>query len=163
MLFLSIQIVLGVIICATAVIITKKTYQFYLGALFVSYGALTEIVSYVFLPALSKWWPVYGMVAGLLLIVCGFLGYTKIKFGYFIPGFTLIGMGFWYALFSFNVINIPFLTVVGMAGPAFFLLIAILLIVFFCVQQKHKEFVFTDEDGAGDFSDEEPLVPQTDY
>ena len=73
---------------------------------------------------------------------------------FLIPSVTLFGMGCWYSLFSFGLVKLSFKTVAITLGPLFMLLIAVFLIVFFFVQQKHKELVFSDEE-TGIFADEE--------
>ena len=54
-------------------------------------------------------------------------------------------------------IKLSFKSVALTLGPLFMLLVAILLIVFFFVQQKHRELVFSDEE-TGIFSDEESSI-----
>jgi hypothetical protein len=99
-------------------------------------------------------WPLLGVSAGLLWFVAGKWKYKVLKFGYLIPSITLFGMGCWYSLFSFGLIKLSFRAVAITLGPLFMLLIAVFLILFFLLQQKHKELVFSDEE-TGVFSDEE--------
>ena len=98
--------------------------------------------------------PCFVLVAGLLLIAAGSYKYHKLKFGFVIPSFTLVGMGLWYLLFSFRIVRLPFKTVAATMGPVFMLLVAAFLVIFFLVQQKHKELVIKD-DNTGTFDDED--------
>lgn len=159
--FLGIQILLGLLIFLYSIIKTKKAYHFYIGSLFICWGVLTIFIIYNPNLLFKMFWPIYGVIAGIIFLISGFLKYTKIKFGYLIPGFTLIGMGVWYSMFSFKIIKVPFLTVAGFAGPLFLLGIALSLIFYFYAQQKHKTIVVKD-DVAGDFSDEESIDTKED-
>ena len=102
-------------------------------------------------------WPLLGIVAGILWFIAGRWKYKVLKFGYLIPSVTMFGMGLWYLLFSFGLISLSFKSVALTLGPLFMLMVAVLLIVFFFVQQKHSELVFSDEE-TGIFSDEESLI-----
>jgi len=81
------------------------------------------------------------------------------KFGYAIPAVTLFCMGIWYSLFSFDIIKVSFVSIAGTVGPIFMILVALLLVGFFLLQQKHKELIVTDDD-TGVFSDEDPVLPK---
>ena len=117
--------------------------------------SLIYLVTYTFFSfALHEMWPLLGISAGLLWFVAGMWKYRVLKFGYLIPSVTLFGMGCWYSLFSFGLIKLSFRTVASTLGPLFMLLIAVFLILFFLLQQKHKELVFPDEE-TGIFADEE--------
>lgn len=153
------QLIIGTIICTLAAIKTQKASQMFIGSMLVFWGTLTMLIRHVLPFTIGQWWPVYGIVAGALLFGSGMFKYHKLKFGYGIPAVTLFFMGIWYSLFSFNVITVSFRSIAGTIGPLFMLLIAIFLVVYFLLQQKHKELIVTDED-TGIFSDEDPVLPK---
>lgn len=155
------QLIIGTVICTLSAVKTKKAYHMFVGSILVFWGTLTILIRHVLPFTISQWWPVYGIVAGVILFASGLFKYHKLKFGYCIPAITLFLMGIWYALFSFNVIKVSFVSIAGTIGPLFMLLIAVLLVLFFLLQQKHKELIITDED-TGVFSDEDPVVPKND-
>ena len=97
---------------------------------------------------------IISILAALALFISGLLKYGSLKFGYVIPSATLTIMGVWYTLFSTQIIKMSFKSVVANLGPLFLLSIALFLIFFFLMQQRHKELVFSDEE-QGTFSDEE--------
>ncbi len=155
------QLVIGTVIFTLAGVRTKKAYHMFVGCILVTWGILTILIRHVLPFTISQWWPVYGIIAGVTLFFSGWFKYHKIKFGYGIPAVTLLLMGIWYALFSFNVIKVSFVSVAGTLGPIFMLIIAVSLILFFLLQQKHKELIVDDED-TGVFSDEDPVLPKND-
>lgn len=152
--FIVAQAGIGLATIIIAKKITKKFFHIFMGLLYLCWS-LIYLVTYIFFSfALHEMWPLLGVSAGLLWFVAGKWKYGVLKFGYLIPSITLFGMGCWYSLFSFGLIKLSFRTVAITLGPLFMLLIAVFLILFFLLQQKHKELVFSDEE-TGVFSDEE--------
>lgn len=152
--FIVAQAGIGLATLLIAMKFTKKFFHFFMGLLYLCWSLL-YLVTYTFFSfALHEMWPLLGVSAGLLWFVAGMWKYRVLKFGYLIPSVTLFGMGCWYSLFSFGLIKLSFRTVASTLGPLFMLLIAVFLILFFLLQQKHKELVFTDEE-TGIFADEE--------
>ncbi len=152
--FIVAQAGIGLATIIIAKKITKKFFHIFMGLLYLCWS-LIYLVTYIFFSfALHEMWPLLGVSAGLLWFVAGKWKYRVLKFGYLIPSITLFGMGCWYSLFSFGLIKLSFRTVAITLGPLFMLLIAVFLILFFLLQQKHKELVFSDEE-TGVFSDEE--------
>ena len=152
--FIAAQAGIGLATAIIAKKVTRKFFHFFAGLLYLSWS-LIYLVTYIFFSfALHEMWPLLGVSAGLLWFVAGKWKYKVLKFGYLIPSVTLFGMGCWYSLFSFGLIKFSFKTVAMTLGPLFMLLIAVFLILFFFLQQKHKELVFSDEE-TGIFADEE--------
>ncbi len=111
----------------------------------------------VFPFTIKEFWPLFGVIAGLLWFIAGCLKYGRLKFGFVIPSVTLFGMGLWYSLFSFGIVKLSFKSVACSLGPVFMISIAVFLVLFFLAQQRHKELVFSDEE-TGVFSDEESSI-----
>ena len=61
------------------------------------------------------------------------------------------------SLFSFKIIKLSFRSIACTLGPLFMISIAVFLVVFFLMQQRHKELVFSDDE-TGVFSDEESSI-----
>lgn len=152
--FLSLQALFGLIIIIASERITHKFFHLFMGQIFLSWSIISILLAVAIPFTTKEFWPVYGILAGIALCVSGHLKYGSIKFGYLIPSVTLIGMGMWYLLFSMGIIRLSFRYVVMTLGPLFLISIALLLIIYYFVQQKHKELVFSDEE-IGVFSDEE--------
>lgn len=150
------QVSLGMSVFFLSIFITRKAYHLYMGSLFVFWGMLTVICLYSSNFGFRQGWPIFGIVSGILLIFAGYYKYRALKFGYLIPGITLVLMGIWFLLFSFNIIKKSFLSVAGTLGPAFMLLLALILVAYFLAQQKHKHLTFPDDE-TGTFSDEEVI------
>ncbi|MBR1637895.1 MAG: hypothetical protein IJ688_00745 [Treponema sp.] len=151
---LSVQIIISLVILILDLKFQKKAVSLYISLLIFFWGLLAVIVYSMPAFGISEFWPLYVIMAGILLIVSGVYKYRRLKFGFVIPAFTLIGMGGWYMLFSFKVIKISFLTVAAILGPVFMLSVAAFLVLFFLAQQKHKELVIKDDD-TGTFDDED--------
>lgn len=157
LIFIIVQAVIGLIIVVIARKVTGKFFHFFAGMLYF-FWSLIYLASYAFFSwSLNQMWPLLGIVAGILWFVAGRWKYKVLKFGYLIPSVTLFGMGLWYSLFSFGLIRLSFKSVALTLGPLFMLLVAVFLIIFFFVQQKHSELVFSDEE-TGIFSDEESSI-----
>ncbi len=154
LLIILVQAVIGYATVLTARKFTGKFFHFFMGLLYLSWSLIYLVAYAIFSLSFKVFWPLLGLSAGLLWFVAGIWKYRTLKFGYLIPSVTLFGMGCWYSLFSFGLIKFSFKTVAITLGPLFMLLIAVFLIIFFFLQQKHKELVFSDEE-TGVFADEE--------
>lgn len=145
---------LGIVIIIIGKKITHKFFHMFIGLAFFL-CSLVLIMMVLVLPfTIKELWPVYGVIAGISLFISGFLKYKSVKFGYLIPAVTLVGMGIWYLMFSLQLMPLSFSMVVYTLGPAFLIMIAVLLVAYFFVQQKHSDLVFKDDE-IGVFSDEE--------
>lgn len=148
------QGLLGIVIIIIGKKITHKFFHMFIGLAFFL-CSLVLIMMVLVLPfTIKELWPVYGVIAGISLFISGFLKYKSVKFGYLIPAVTLVGMGIWYLMFSLQLMPLSFSMVVYTLGPAFLIMIAVLLVAYFFVQQKHSDLVFKDDE-IGVFSDEE--------
>lgn len=148
------QGLLGIVIIFIGKKITHKFFHMFIGLAFFL-CSLVLIMMVLVLPfTIKELWPVYGVIAGISLFISGFLKYKSVKFGYLIPAVTLVGMGIWYLMFSLQLMPLSFSMVVYTLGPAFLIMIAVLLVAYFFVQQKHSDLVFKDDE-IGVFSDEE--------
>ena len=148
------QGLLGIVIIIIGKKITHKFFHMFIGLAFFL-CSLVLIMMVIVLPfTIKELWPVYGVIAGISLFISGFLKYKSVKFGYLIPAVTLVGMGIWYLMFSLQLMPLSFSMVVYTLGPAFLIMIAVLLVAYFFVQQKHSDLVFKDDE-IGVFSDEE--------
>lgn len=156
LLILIFQISSGAIIINNTIILTHKGFHFFMGLLFSGWGIMILLIQTVIPFNLIQCWPLFAILSGLVLFFSGVYKYRKIKFGYLMPAIVLVCMGFWYMLFSFRIIKIPFLTVSRIVGPIFLFGVALSLVLFFLIQQKHKELVINDDEGV--FSDEEIIV-----
>ena len=157
LIFIIVQAVIGLITVVIARKVTGKFFHFFAGMLYF-FWSMIYLASYAFFSwSLNQMWPLLGIVAGVLWFIAGRWNYKVLKFGYLIPSVALFGMGLWYSLFSFGLIRLSFKSVALTLGPLFMLMVAVLLIVFFFVQQKHSELVFSDEE-TGIFSDEESSI-----
>ena len=154
LIFIIVQAGIGLATALIAKKFTKKFFDYFMGLLYLSWSLIYLITYTLFELEFKVMWPLLGVSAGLLWFIAGKWKYKVLKFGYLIPSVTLFGMGLWYSLFSFGLIKLSFKTVASTLGPLFMLLIAVFLILFFFLQQKHKELVFSDEE-TGVFADEE--------
>ena len=152
--FLIAQLVLGASIIIISTKITHKFFHFFMGLIFIFWSLLSITIQIIPMVTSKELWPLYGVLAALALFISGLLKYGSLKFGYVIPSTTLFVMGVWYILFSTRIIKMSFTSVVANLGPLFLLSIALFLVIFFLMQQRHKELVFSDEE-QGTFSDEE--------
>ena len=141
--------------------IEKKSYQFFIALIFIGWSILNGLIAFVLPYGVEVWWPCYLILVSIFLLISGLRKYKKLKFGYVMPVFTLFSMGILFALFSFDIVKVPFKTVAIILGPIFVVLIGLALILFFLLQQHHKEFIVNDED-YGDFGDEELSFPKLD-
>lgn len=151
---LLLQILLGACIINTAVLLTKKAYQLFLGMMIAGWGVLLYLMEFVLPYTIYQMWPVFLVISGIFLLITGIYKYRSFKFGFGIPSVVLFCMGIYFMLFSFKIIKISFSVVATVLGPLFMLAVAVFLILFFLVQQKHSELIVND-DNRGDFEDEE--------
>lgn len=155
--FLILQAEIGLSVVIISRKITKKFFHLFVGLLYLFWSILALFMELVFPFTIKEFWPLFGVIAGLLWFIAGCLKYGRLKFGFVIPSVTLFGMGLWYSLFSFGIVKLSFKSVACSLGPVFMISIAVFLVLFFLAQQRHKELVFSDEE-TGVFSDEESSI-----
>ena len=148
---------IGFKIVMMAHVITKKFFHLFVGLLYLFWSILSLFMELVFPYTIKEFWPLFGIITGLLWFIAGRMKYGRLKFGFVIPSVTLLGMGLWYSLFSFEIVKLSFKSVACTLGPVFMVSIAVFLVLFFLAQQRHKELVFSDEE-TGVFSDEESSI-----
>lgn len=156
---LILQLSVGIIIILLNT--EKKAYQFFVALIFVGWSIMNGLIAFVLPYGVNVWWPCYLILVSIFMLISGLRKYKKLKFGYFMPVLTLFTMGIVFSLFSFDIVKVPFKTVAIILGPVFAFLIGLALILFFLLQQHHKEFILNDED-SGDFGDEELTFPKLD-
>lgn len=148
------QIIFGSIVLGVSVGITKKTAHFFIALILLGYG-FTTLLLFTCLPfSFGQIWPSFSLYTGLSIMGSSLFKFKKIKFGYGFSGLFFTLMGVLYGLFSFNIIKFSFKDVARIGGPILLLITIIGMIVFFLLQQKHKELVLKDED-LGVFSEED--------
>ena len=155
--FLVLQAGIGLSVVIISRKITKKFFHLFVGLLYLFWSILSLFMELVFPYTIKEFWPLFGIITGLLWFIAGRMKYGRLKFGFVIPSVTLLGMGLWYSLFSFEIIKLSFKSVACTLGPVFMVSIAVFLVLFFLAQQRHKELVFSDEE-TGVFSDEESSI-----
>lgn len=155
--FMILQAGIGLSVVIISRKITKKFFHLFVGLLYLFWSILALFMELVFPFTIKEFWPLFGVIAGLLWFIAGCLKYGRLKFGFVIPSVTLFGMGLWYSLFSFGIVKLSFKSVACSLGPVFMISIAVFLVLFFLAQQRHKELVFSDEE-TGVFSDEESSI-----
>ncbi len=151
---LIIQLGLGIAIVEISRKLTHLFFHFFIGLVFIFWSLLGFAITINPWFTSKELWPIYGVLAAVAIFISGLLKYRSMKFGYVIPSATLFGMGLWYFLFSMKIIKMSFKSIAATLGPLFMLSIAVFLVLFFLVQQRHKELIFSDEE-TGTFSDEE--------
>ena len=155
--FLVLQAGIGLSVVIISRKITKKFFHLFVGLLYLFWSILSLFMELVFPYTIKEFWPLFGIITGLLWFIAGLMKYGRLKFGFVIPSVTLLGMGLWYSLFSFEIVKLSFKSVACTLGPVFMVSIAVFLVLFFLAQQRHKELVFSDEE-TGVFSDEESSI-----
>lgn len=155
--FLVLQAGIGLSVVIISRKITKKFFHLFVGLLYLFWSILSLFMELVFPYTIKEFWPLFGIITGLLWFIAGCMKYGRLKFGFVIPSVTLLGMGLWYSLFSFEIVKLSFKSVACTLGPVFMVSIAVFLVLFFLAQQRHKELVFSDEE-TGVFSDEESSI-----
>lgn len=149
------QILIGISVIIISHKITHKYFELFMGLIFIIWSVISFSTEVLLPVTVKEIWPFYGISAGIIMIIVGLMRYNGFKLGYAIPSITLIVMGLWYFLFSMNIIKMSFRFLAAILGPAFMVFIAVSLILFFFLQQRHKELVIEDDE-MGAFSDEEP-------
>ena len=156
---LSVQFLLGIMILLLNV--EKKAYEFFISLIYIVWSILDGLFVFVFPFDVKTVWPVYLITTSIFLVIAGLRKYKRIKFGYFIPSLALFCMGILFSLFSFDFIKVPFRTVAIALGPIVMACLCVSLVLFFFIQQRHKELIINDSD-SGDFDDEELSFPKID-
>lgn len=154
MICLYAQVLVGAFAIFWSLSKTKKAVHLFCGLIFFTYSLLTLLIRFCLPYNFNVWWPVFGILAGVELFASGIYKYRKIKFGYLFPACCLGVINLWYMLFTFQIIKVPFSKVIKFSVPSFFGAIAVILILVFVIQQKHKNLAIKDDE-QGTFSDEE--------
>lgn len=153
-LLLILQIALGAVIITASLLVTKYASHLFIGLTLCGWGILIFLISAVFPNTIFQWWPVFGILAGIFLLISGYFRYKKCKVGYVFPSIVMVVFSLWYSLFSFKFIKMPFSTAVYISGPFFVIAGTVFLVLFYFAQKKNKNLVIK-EDGADVFSEED--------
>ncbi len=154
LILLILQAGVGIAIMIVSLKVTHKFFHIFIGLVFLFWSIISILINVVLPYTEKELWPLYGVAAAIAMFISGYKKYGSIKFGYLIPSIFFFGMGIWYLFFSMNIITMSFRLVVMTLGPVFLISVAAILVIYFLVQQKHKELVVSDEE-IGVFSDEE--------
>lgn len=154
LIFLILQAGVGIAIMIVSLKVTHKFFHIFIGLVFLFWSIISILINVVLPYTEKELWPLYGVAAAIAMFISGYRKYGSIKFGYLIPSVFFFGMGIWYLFFSMNIITLSFRLVVMTLGPVFLISVAAILVIYFLVQQKHKELVVSDDE-IGVFSDEE--------
>lgn len=148
----------GVAVCVLTPY-TRSAYQLFLGGMFFSTGLFSYLLMENIIPgSLTQWWPIYGVIAGLLVFVTGLYRYRKPDLGFIVPSAVLTFLGLGFLLFSFKIISISFKKLVVLAGPVVILVLLIVLLAIFFYQKKFKSVSDSDEE-INQFEDDE-MIPE---
>lgn len=141
-------IVIGSIITTIAIILTKKGYQLYIGLLLFGWGLFTYLLARIIPSDVFHWWPTYGILAGIYIIIDGLFIYRKIRLGYFFPGLVVTGMSLVYQLFALKIIDIPFKHFVIITGPVLLVLLVVFFSLIFAAQKRTKKLMLSGDQEA---------------
>lgn len=137
----------GIVVVILSMKNSKKIHQIFIGFQMFFWGLLFFFIGKKLFPySFYQYWPLIGAASGVFLCVAGLVKYKRILFGYFIAAVTLFLLGCWFALFSFNIIKIPFQTVAIVGGPLFLIMTAIFIIGFFLLQKKHANLMIKEDE-----------------
>lgn len=137
---------------------TQSAYQLFLGGMFFISGLFSYLLLECIIPGtLTQWWPIYGVMAGLMVGVSGFYKYKKCDSGFMIPAVVMILLCGCFMLFSFKIITIPFKMFMALFGPILILIMCTALMSIFFYQKKFKKIQDSDED-IKQFEDDE-MIP----
>lgn len=139
---------------------TQSAYQLFLGGMFFCSGFFSYLLLECIIPGtLTQWWPIYGVMAGLLVGVSGFYKYKKNDSGFMIPAVVLMLLSGCFMLFSFKIITIPFNIFMTLFGPLLVLIMCSALMGIFVYQKKVKKITDSDEEDINQFEDDE-MIPE---
>ena len=158
--YLAFQLLVSLIIIYTGFFVTKRIYHIFSGCLIFTYGIVS--LFFVYFPEVhfSSVWPLYAFFPGVILIICSFYKYKKLKVNFALPSIFLLCMSLYYFLFSFGIIKFSFSFVSYFAAPALTIGCLVCFIAFYFLQKNHKELMLKDEDSEN-FSEEE--FPDEDF
>jgi len=154
------QIILGSVCTTLSITLTKKGYQLYIGLLLFGCGLFTYLVAKILPYTIMQWWPVYGVLASLFVLIDGLFIYRRLKLGYAFPSFLIMGASLIFLLFSFKIVKASFTTVFFIAGPILLISFAVFFTLIFIAQKKTKKLILDDDPDA--FDEEQILIKDDD-
>lgn len=87
-------------------------------------------------PGILDLWPVSIIIAGVCVLLTGIARDRRVRARYFFPSILLSGMGIYFLLFSLDVISMGFRKWISIFWPLFPLVLGIVLVVLFLIQQN---------------------------
>jgi len=148
-------VLLGIISLVFTFVFSHKAYHLFLGLFLITGSTFIFLCHKKIIPwTVYQWWPLLGVLVGLLLYISGRYKYKKTKIGFMIPSLTLFLFGLWLSLFSFKIVKISFTLVALIGAPLFMILACIFLVAIFLIQQKYETLVVKD-DASDSFDDDE--------
>ncbi|MBO7484908.1 MAG: hypothetical protein J6Y75_09840 [Spirochaetaceae bacterium] len=130
-------IIFGAIFLYLGLIVIQKSWTIFVGLLCILFGFLLFLIdSNILSFSLYQIWPFVVILSGLCLIPAGFYRYRRITTVFFVPSMVLIGMGFFFLLFSLDIIKISLREAAATWWPILFVLFGIGLIILFFYSQN---------------------------
>lgn len=148
--------VLGAVIFYLSMVFLHWASFFFIGMCFFFFGLTTMFISTNILPyGMSQLWPAELVLCGICLLLTSIFKHKKVRGVYLFPSSLMIGLGLFFLLFSFNIIQISFAEFISRWFP--FILIFFgggLLSIFFYQKKANGTFPY-DKDDLADLTDDD--------
>ena len=129
--------VVGALVFYFSLVKYSSALVFFLGLYALLTGFLFMIIGSGLVPfGIEGLWPVSIILAGFSVLFTGITKDRRIRVSYLFPSVFLIGMGFYFLLFSLNLISMGFRKWISIFWPLFPVFLGICLIILFLIQQN---------------------------
>ena len=147
-------IIFGALILYFGLIAIQKSWTIFAGILCILFGFLLFLVdSNILSFSLYQIWPFVVILSGLSLIPAGFYRYKRILPVFFVPSIVLVGMGFFFLLFSLDIVKVSLREAAAAWWPALFVLFGIGMIVLFFYSQHTNNVQAQQNDDFDEYED----------
>lgn len=140
-------LILGFLCLYISFAFVRKPYLIFFGILFSLSACFSTLFVQEVIPfGIRQWWPVYGCLGGISLILSSMVTHRRLKARFLIPSVTLIILGLFFLLFSLDIIKVPLSKFFAVTGPVLMIIAGITIIILFLIQTNHKDLIVRDEE-----------------
>ena len=145
-------IVAGIVVLYFSLTFFNKAFVFFIGFYAFCVGVFALFTSSTICPfSFAQSWPISAILCAISLLITSLVKYRRIKSSYAYPSVAIGFLGSVFLLFSADVVKLSFTAFMARWWPIFLVILGIILIVLFIIQQTPNHLPYAqDDDEIGD-------------
>ena len=132
----------------TLAVLRKQSFFLAMGLTLLVDGALACMVKADFFPfTLSQIWPVFVIIAGLIVFGADLFIFRRIRTSFLFPSVMLVILGSGFLVFSTDLFHVSFRKIISVFWPVVLIVFGIFLLAVYEIQRiNYKKFPYMQDD-----------------